>query len=148
MEYDPEDFHLLLKPFKEVNAKVVYGSRIRKQKSNSKRLLLKGKHPNSQLCAYLGGMTVTFFTNLLFGSKITDEPTCYKCFKTNLIKTVPIKYNDFAWEPEITAKILKMKIRIYEVPISYHPRRVIEGKKINWKDGVKALATLLECKLK
>jgi len=81
---------------------------------------------------------------LLYWQHITDEPTCYKTFRSDIIKKIDIKGDRFEWEPEVTAKIAKKGIRIYEVPISYHPRHVAEGKKIKWKDGVQAVWTLLK----
>ena len=143
LEYDPDEYKDLIKPF-ENGAKVVYGSRILGQRPESKSLFFKGKHPNASFLAYFGGITITFFTNILFNAKLTDEPTCYKCYRSEVIKTNQFKNDDFAWEPEITAKILKKKIIIHEVPISYFPRTAKEGKKINWKDAVKAIMILFK----
>jgi dolichol-phosphate mannosyltransferase len=126
-------------------AKVVYGSRILMEKALGRSGvcgLITGKHPHSYVLAYLGGLTVTKLVNLLTGSRLTDEPTCYKCFHCSALDGIVIEHNDFAWEPEVTMKILRQGIHIDEVPISYHPRKNLEGKKINWKDGVKALWTI------
>ena len=91
---------------------------------------------------------ITAFTNILFGTNITDEPTCYKCFKSELIKSIPIDNSRFSWEPEITAKIAKKGIRIHEVPISYYPRTYEQGKKIGLKDGVQAMLTLIKYRVR
>lgn len=93
-------------------------------------------------------MLVTSVTNLLYGSRLTDEPTCYKTFDSKVIKNIEIRGNKFEWEPEVTAKILKRGIKIHEVPISYHPRSKEEGKKINWKDGLHAIYTLFYWRFK
>ena len=80
----------------------------------------------------------------MYGGNITDEPTCYKVFDANLIKSVKINGNRFEWEPEITAKVLKQGNKIYEIPINYNPRTTAEGKKINWKDGIQAIWTIIK----
>ena len=130
LEYDPEDYQLCIEPILKGDAIVVYGSR--ELKSNAKRVY-------SSPLFLLGGLLVSHWMNLLYGSRLTDEPTCYKCFDGNLIRSIPFKGEKFEWEPEVTAKILRLGIKIQEVPISYHPRRVNEGKKIKWSDGVLAL---------
>jgi hypothetical protein len=121
---------------------VCYGSRILKEKALGRAGIcgiLTGKHPDSYFLAYLGGVSITKWINLLTGSKLTDEPTCYKCFHRNALVGLTIEHDDFAWEPEVTVKLLIRGHRISEVPVSYHPRKRDEGKKINWKDGAKAL---------
>ncbi len=85
---------------------------------------------------------ITKWTNLLTGAELTDEPTCYKCFKSTALEGIVIESDDFSWEPEVTMKLLRRGHRIAEVPISYHPRKNHEGKKINWKHGVMALWTV------
>ena len=145
LEYDPEDIVNVIRPILEKQAKVVYGSRILREKELGRSGvcgLITGKHPHSYVLAYLGGVAITRWTNLLTGAALTDEPTCYKCFSRDAIMDLVIESDDFAWEPEVTMKILHKGIRIAEVPISYHPRKMEEGKKINWKDGVKALWTV------
>ena len=87
-------------------------------------------------------MAITRFVNLLTGSRLTDEPTCYKCFHKNVLEGIEIENDDFAWEPEVTMKLLRRGVTIEEVPVSYHPRKNDEGKKINWRDGIKALRTV------
>jgi len=142
LEYDPEDINRVIQPILDDSAKTVYGSRILGEKALGRSGImgiLTGKHPNSYLLAYLGGVTITKWTNLLAGSKLTDEPTCYKCFHRVALEEIQIEQDDFSWEPEVTMKILNSGIQIQEVPISYHPRKRSEGKKINWKDGARAL---------
>lgn len=142
LEYDPEDIREVAKPIVGGVSKVVYGSRILREKELGRSGvfgLITGKHPHSYVLAYLGGVAITKFVNLLHGTKLTDEPTCYKCFHRDTLEGIHIESDDFAWEPEVTVKLLKKGYSIEEIPISYHPRKRGEGKKINWKDGVKAL---------
>lgn len=146
LEYDPEDYLKILEPILRGKAKVVYGSRF--LGSQRTRGFLSRKHKNAYSSAYIGAQIVTFTTNVLYNTRITDEPTCYKCFKSEVIKSIDIKSDRFNWEPEVTAKIARKKIRIYEVPISYHPRSFKEGKKINWIDGVQAIWTLIKYRFK
>jgi glycosyltransferase involved in cell wall biosynthesis len=142
LEYEPEDIREVIGPVLSGETMVCYGSRILKEKSLGRAGIcgvLTGKHPDSYFLAYLGGVSVTKWINLLTGSKLTDEPTCYKCFHRNALVGLTIEHDDFAWEPEVTVKLLIRGHRIKEVPVSYHPRKRDEGKKINWKDGAKAL---------
>ena len=132
LEYDPQDYLKILKAAQSKNAQVVYGSRIL---SHSRM---------SYLRYWLGGRGVTWFTNLLFGTKLTDEPTCYKLFESNLFRSLDIRSTGFEFCPEVTAKVLQRKIPIEEVPISYDPRSIEEGKKIRWKDGFIALWVLIK----
>jgi dolichol-phosphate mannosyltransferase len=136
LEYDPHDLLNMLTAMTEGEAQVVYGSRI-----------LRQDNPHGGLPFHLGGRLVTVATNLLFGSKLTDEPTCYKMFRAEVLQDIGIESDGFEWEPEVTAKILKKGIRIIEVPISYKPRSVARGKKIKPVDGIKALWTLLKYRL-
>ncbi len=145
LEYDPEDIREVARPIWTGHCMVVYGSRILREKELGRSGffgLVTGKHPHSYVLAYLGGVTITKFVNLLHHSKLTDEPTCYKCFHRKALEGICIENDDFAWEPELTVKLLKKGCRIEEVPISYHPRKRGEGKKINWRDGVKAIWTV------
>lgn len=135
LEYDPEDYNKLIKEIKKGHS-VVYGSRF-----------LKNHKPLYKIYFY-GNKFLTLVTKILYNSKITDMETCYKMFKIDLIKSIRIESNGFEIEPEITAKILKRGIKIKEVPINYNPRSVSEGKKIGWKDGMKAIWTLLYWRLK
>ena len=137
LEYDPEDIRDVVRPILEGTSKVVYGSRILREKELGRSGvlgLITGKHPHSYVLAYLGGVAITKFVNLLNRSSLTDEPTCYKCFHRSALDGIDIECDDFAWEPEVTVKLLRSGFRIAEVPISYHPRKRSEGKKINWKD--------------
>jgi len=133
-EYDPNDYYKLVKPILEGKAAVVYGSR-RLNKSNKQY---------SGLQYYLGGLFLTLLTNMLYGTSITDEPTCYKVFKKEVIKNMKLRCERFEFCPEVTAKIAKKKIKIYEVPISYHPRHKKEGKKIDFGDFIEAIWTLVK----
>lgn len=145
LEYDPEDIKEVILPILSGKARVVYGSRILREKSLGRAGvcgLITGKHPHSYVLAYLGGVAITKFVNLLTGAQLTDEPTCYKCFHRKALEGITIENDDFAWEPEITMKLLRDGTPVDEVPVSYHPRNKKQGKKINWKDGLKALWTV------
>ena len=147
LEYDPNEYGSLIRPILEKRAKVVYGSRfLSKDQKRMNKLFLK-RHKISYLFAYLGGRLITLTTNLLFDTRITDEPTCYKVFRSDVIKSIRIRGNRFNWEPEVTAKIAKRGIKIYEVPISYFPRTRDQGKHITWKDGVGAIWTLFKYRI-
>lgn len=150
LEYDPEDILKVVAPIQQGKCKVVYGSRILMEKALGRAGfsgLLTGKHPHSYPLAYIGGVVITQFTNILTGANLTDEPTCYKCFHRSVLEGIEIDCDDFSWEPEVTMKILMRDFPIIEVPISYHPRKNDEGKKINWKHGVKALGTIVKYRL-
>ena len=134
LEYLPDDYDKLLPLLINNEADVVYGSRFKNQE-NSKNFILKNKIANKFL---------TLLTNILYGAEITDMETCYKAFRRELIQSITIKSNRFDFEPEITAKIMKRKARLKEVPISYFGRGHDEGKKINWKDGIHAILTLIK----
>ena len=134
LEYLPDDYDKLLPLLINNEADVVYGSRF-KNKENLKNFILKNKIANKFL---------TLLTNILYGAEITDMETCYKAFKREFIQGITIKSNRFDFEPEITAKIMKKKARLKEVPISYVGRGHDEGKKINWKDGIHAILTLIK----
>ena len=134
LEYLPDDYDKLLPLLINNEADVVYGSRF-KNTDNSKNFILKNKIAN---------LFLTMLTNILYGTKITDMETCYKAFKREIIQSIDIKSNRFDFEPEITAKLMKKKIRLKEVPISYFGRAHNEGKKINWKDGIHAILTLIK----
>ncbi|MEK6834706.1 MAG: glycosyltransferase family 2 protein [Nanoarchaeota archaeon] len=137
LEYNPEDYERCIQPIINGKYKVVYGSRV----------IDRGNIKYRHLSYLIGGRTITLFTNILFGSRLTDEPTCYKTFDSDLIKSININGKKFDWEPEITAKILRMGIKIKEVPIRYYPRSIKEGKKIRWKDGLDAIITLIKYRL-
>lgn len=132
LEYDPADYAMLLKPIEEGAAEVVYGSRLMKSDARSYHRY------------YWGGRLVSLWTNILYGSRLTDEPTCYKVFKTEMLRSLDLKCTGFEFCPEATAKTLRRGVKILELPISYYPRGMEEGKKIRWTDGAIALWTLLK----
>ena len=140
LEYDPNDFPKLLKPILEGRTQVVYGSRF-KGKTFHQETLAIPTH-------YLGNRFLSIVTTLLYGKWITDMETCYKMFTRKVLKRLHLKSQRFDFEPEITAKILKKGFRIIELPISFHPRNWQQGKKINWRDGVKALYYLLKFRVR
>lgn len=135
LEYNPKEYSRLLKPIIENRAKVVYGSRIEVIRKNIKDMYK---------LHYVGNLFLTFATNLLYGSRITDMETGYKVFRKEVIKNINLRANRFDFEPEITAKILKKGYKIEEVPISFIGRKFNEGKKITWVDGVKAIYYLIK----
>ncbi len=134
LEYTPDDYDKLLPLLINNEADVVYGSRF-KNADNSENFILKNKIAN---------MFLTLLTNILYGASITDMETCYKAFKREFIQAINIKSNRFDFEPEITAKVLKKKAKLVEVPISYSGRGHEEGKKINWKDGIQAILSIIK----
>ena len=138
LEYNPEDYLPLVELIKNDKADVVYGSRFKNNQNKGNFLLL----------SFWANKTLTFLTQILYKTKLTDMETCYKAFKSEIIKNITIESNRFDFEPEITAKILKQNVRFAEVPISYNARNVSDGKKINWKDGLQAIFTLIKYKVK
>jgi glycosyltransferase involved in cell wall biosynthesis len=138
LEYDPREYHRLIRPILEGKAQVVYGSR------------LLGLPP-ARMVRYhfyypfaFGVRLLNLLTRLLYGTRITDEATCYKVFKTEVIRNIQLKCERFEFCPEITAKVCKKGYKIHEVPISYMGRTFREGKKISWKDGIEAIYTLIK----
>ncbi len=132
LEYDPRDYPRLLAPIVEGHADVVYGSRFL---STSSRRVLNYHHT-------LGNMLLTHLSNLTTGLNLTDMETCYKAFRADVLRTIPIRSQRFGIEPEITAKVAKRNCTVYEVPIAYHGRSYLEGKKITWRDGLEALGVI------
>jgi glycosyltransferase involved in cell wall biosynthesis len=132
LEYDPRDYIKLLEPIVEGRAAVVYGSRF-----------LGGPRSAMSLAHTLGNRGVTWLTNILYGTILSDMETCYKCFRRDVIKEMSLRSRRFEIEPELTAKILKRGHSIFEVPISYNGREFHEGKKLTWRDGFSAILTLI-----
>lgn len=133
LEYDPKDYEKLLKPLLDERADVVFGSRFI---GGDERRILTFWHS-------MANKILTLFSNMLTDMHLTDMETCYKCFRSDFLKDICLVSDRFGFEPEITAKIKKMGAVVYEVPISYHGRNMIQGKKIGWKDGVAALNHIL-----
>lgn len=137
LEYDPQEYNLLLQPILDDHADVVYGSRYR------------GGKPHRILFFWhsIGNKWLTKFSNMFTNLNLTDMETCYKLFKAEIVKKIYFKENRFGFEPEVTQKLARMKgIRIYEVGISYYGRTFEEGKKIGWKDGMRAIYCILKYK--
>ena len=131
LEYNPQEYPRLLEPIIQNKTDIVYGSRNLKDNPRFKRSY------------YWGVRLISWLTNVLYGSNLTDVYTCYKVFKTPLLKNLDLESNGFEFEEEVTIKALKKKYRILEIPISYFPRSLEEGKKIGWLDGLKAILTII-----
>jgi glycosyltransferase involved in cell wall biosynthesis len=129
LEYDPSEYHLLLKPILTNKADVVYGS----------RFTGSGEHRVLYFWHSVGNKFLTMLSNMTSNLNLSDMETGYKVFRREILKDIRIQEKRFGFEPEITAKVAKLGVRIYEVPISYHGRTYAEGKKVNWKDGFRAL---------
>ena len=127
LEYHPEEYPLLTNLITSGRADVVYGSRF------------LGTHRVFLLTHYLGNRLLTFITNVLYNTMLTDMETCYKVMRVDVLRSMELKSNGFGIEPELTAKVFKRRYKVYEVPISYDGRGYEEGKKITWRDGVAAL---------
>jgi len=135
LEYDPADYPKLIEPIVEGRASVVYGSRF------------LGEITNMHFWNYIANKILALTASLLFLNRITDEGTCYKVFRADVLKGLNLKCTGFDFCPEVTAKARKRGYRIVEVPISYHGRSSDEGKKIRWQDGLKAFLTLIKYRL-
>jgi len=136
LEYNPNEYSNLIEPIVEGKADAVYGSRF-----------LGGPHRVSFFWHYVGNKILTTLSNIMTNLILTDMETCYKVFKTEIIKDINIRSNRFGFEPEITAKLAKRKCIIYEMPISYSGRDYDEGKKIGWKDGIVAMYCIVRFRL-
>lgn len=123
LEYSPEEITGLLEYAEKENHAAVFGSR-----------RLKRQKQFAHITSFVGGSMLTIICNILYGTRLTDQPTCYKMVRTDILKTFPMHENDFRFDPEITVMIVRRGFRIAESPISYHPRSFAEGKKIGWKD--------------
>ena len=132
LEYDPEDWPKLLTPIMRGKAQVVYGSRF------------TGERRNMLFLHWVGNRFLSLVTNVLYNTTLSDMETCYKLFDRDVLDGITLRATRFDFEPEVTAKILRRGIRIYEVPISYTGREFDEGKKITWRDGFVALWTLVK----
>lgn len=136
LEYDPQDYPQLLAPILQGKADVVYGSRF-----------LSGPHRVLFFWHYVGNKILTTLSNMFTDLNLSDMETCYKVFTREVKEKLRITSKRFGFEPEFTARVARMKVRIYEVPISYHGRTYAEGKKIGWKDGVEAIWCILKYNL-
>ena len=137
LEYDPADVPALIEPIERGVADVVYGSR------------LSGGRPQRAYLFWhlLGNRFLSLLTNVLFNTTLSDMETGYKAFRMEVLRSLDLKQSDFGIEPEITAKVCKRKLRVYELPIAYYGRTYAEGKKITWRDGFKAIRVLLRIRL-
>ena len=140
LEYDPKDYHKLLRPFKNKNIKVVYGSRVLNKNRYSFKLSLVANF------RVFSNYVLTTFSNIVNGQKLTDAHTCYKVFRINVFKQLNLKENDFAFCPEVTTKLSNKKIKIFEVPISYKGRGYDEGKKIGIYDAIRVFTVIIKNK--
>jgi len=138
LEYDPADYPKLLKPIIEQGSQIVYGSRFLNKTKRLDGMAYKN---------WMINVLLRVITNVLYGSKLTDEATAYKMFKTEVLKKIDLRSKRFEFCPEVTAKVLKQGYQITEVPISYKGRSVEEGKKIRWFDGIEAIWTLLKYRI-
>tara|TARA_B100001027_G_C16149821_1_gene277563 strand:- start:24 stop:710 length:687 start_codon:yes stop_codon:yes gene_type:complete len=137
LEYDPKDYKRLLEPILEDKADVVYGSRFI---GSEKRRVLYFWHS-------VGNSILTTLSNMMSNLNLSDMENCYKVFKSHIIKNLNLEENRFGFEPEVTAKIAKQNLRIYEVSVNYYGRKYSEGKKITWKDGISAIRCILKYNL-
>ncbi len=136
LELDPNEYHALLEPILQGKTGVAYGSRFLRPSANIPHLIR------------IANRILAFTTNLLYGSRLTDEATAYKVFRTDILRSIPLACERFEFCPEVTAKLLRAGHTIIEVPISYNPRTAQEGKKVTWRDGLIALFVLLKYRIR
>lgn len=136
LEYSPEEIPLLLAHAEEHRLPCVFGSR-----------RLKKQKQFAHLTFFIGGSMLTYLCNFLYGTRLTDQPTCYKMVRTDILRTLRLRENDFRFDPELTCLLTRRGIPIAEFPISYHPRSQAEGKKINWKDWFKWVWVFLKLRV-
>jgi glycosyltransferase involved in cell wall biosynthesis len=134
LEYDPMEYPKLVNPIKEGKADVVFGS----------RFIGEGPHRVHLFWHYVGNRFLTLLSNMFSNLNLTDMETCYKAFRTDIIKSIPINENRFGVEPEVTIKVGKRRCRVYEIGVSYYGRSYAEGKKITWKDGLRAVYSIFK----
>jgi glycosyltransferase involved in cell wall biosynthesis len=134
LEYDPLEYHLLLKPILTNKADVVFGS----------RFLGSGSHRVLYYWHALGNRMLTALSNMATNLNLTDMESCYKVFRREVLRRITIRENRFGIEPEITAKVSRLQVRVYEVPVSYYGRTYAEGKKVGWRDGMSALRCIVK----
>ena len=132
LELDPEEYHRLIAPIVEGTADVVYGSRF-----------LSGQNPRGNIAFYAANRALAVLTNTLWGAHLSDIETCYKVFRRDVLALLKLRASRFEIEPEITSQVLKNRLRLVEVSVSYAPRSSAEGKKLNWRDGFAAVGMLL-----
>jgi glycosyltransferase involved in cell wall biosynthesis len=132
LETEPNDLIHMTAPIRKGEASVVYGSRY-----------LNPQEPHLYRSYQLGGRILSWTVNILYGQHITDEPACYKVFRAEILRSIKLDYDRFEFCPEVTAKVSKLGYKIKELPMNYYPRSFAEGKKLNWKDGLKALWVLI-----
>lgn len=137
LEYDPNDLITMWDKMVAEGLPVLYGS----------RSMISGRNKDAGFSFYWGGQVVTWTANILYNLRLTDEPTCYKMFDAALLKSLPLKCERFEFCPEVTALVAKRGHKIPEIPIAYYPRTAAEGKKINWRDGIEAIWTLVKCRI-
>lgn len=135
LEYDPRDYAKLIEPIVEGRADIVYGTRF------------AGARPDMRLANYIANKVFAWITTILYGVHVTDEATCYKVFRTEVIKSLDLRCRRFEFCPEVTARLLKRGYRYAEVPISYQARTYGQGKKIKWYDGIECIWTLIKYRL-
>jgi glycosyltransferase involved in cell wall biosynthesis len=138
LEYDPVDVPVLIEPIEAGVADVVFGSR-----------LSGGRPQRAYLFWHLvGNRFLSLLTNILYNTTLHDMETGYKAFRTDVLRSLDLRHDDFGIEPELTGEVCRRKLRVYEIPIAYYGRTVAEGKKITWRDGFKAIVVLLEVRLR